>query len=153
MCRRSTPSAPASSCSLRRPTAIGSSWTVAASSQRTDVWRSRAASTTSRSADGASRAQSTSRVIVRPNSTHSVALILALGTSAHARPLESRSIEFRRADPQSIVIGTTFGPLSTHDGGATWSWYCPNAVGYGGMYNPDYTYAASGALFATTFNG
>ena len=41
----------------------------------------------------------------------------------------------------------------SHDGGRTWHWMCEAAVGYGGLWDPDYAYTADGALFATTFSG
>ncbi len=47
----------------------------------------------------------------------------------------------------------TFGLLITHDHGATWHWMCEDAVGYGGTYDPDYVYAETGSIFATTFDG
>lgn len=47
----------------------------------------------------------------------------------------------------------TFGLLLSHDGGTTWQWMCETAVGYGGLWDPDYAYSSSGALFATTFSG
>ncbi len=76
------------------------------------------------------------------------------GTSfANGRPASVRSVSFQPAHPQRVVAGATFGLLVSDDGGATWRWMCEQAVGYGGTYDPDYAYAASGAVFATTFDG
>ena len=74
--------------------------------------------------------------------------------TAAGRPPQVMTIDVRPGGPtQDILAGTTFGPLVSHDGGTTWSWYCPQAVGYGGLYDPDYAYSASGTMFAPTFNG
>jgi MYXO-CTERM domain-containing protein len=54
---------------------------------------------------------------------------------------------------QHIMAGATFGLLRSDDAGATWHWYCEKTVGYGGTYDPDYVYTASGAVFGTTFDG
>jgi hypothetical protein len=47
----------------------------------------------------------------------------------------------------------TFGLVISHDGGATWQWMCEAAVGYGGLYDPFYSYTESSKIFATTFAG
>lgn len=81
-------------------------------------------------------------------------LLLAAGVAhANGRPEATSTIHFRPGNPQDVVAGMTFGVLLSHDGGTTWQWMCENAVGYGGMYDPDYAYTTSGALFATTFDG
>lgn len=84
-----------------------------------------------------------------------VACLLLASTPARAdgpdpAPL---SIHFRRGNEQYIAAGTTHGLIVSEDGGATWHWMCEGAVGYGGNFIPDYVYAASGALFATSFDG
>jgi hypothetical protein len=73
--------------------------------------------------------------------------------AANGRPPAASTIHFRQGHETDIVIGLTFGLVASHDGGATWQWMCEKAVGYGGMYDPDYSYSQSGALFATTFDG
>jgi hypothetical protein len=85
-----------------------------------------------------------------------VAVVLAaLAATAYAngRDPYTSTINFRRGNEQHIVAGMTFGVVVSHDGGATWQWMCERAVGYGGQYDPDYVYTATGALFATTFSG
>jgi hypothetical protein len=80
---------------------------------------------------------------------------LGLVTTAHANGRDpfTSTINFQRGNDQHIVAGMTFGVLVSKDGGATWQWMCERAVGYGGMYDPDYVYSSSGAVFATTFDG
>ena len=83
------------------------------------------------------------------------ALVCALAASAAAngRPAATSTINFRAGNEQHIVAGMTFGVTKTDDDGATWHWMCEDAVRYGGMYDPDYAYTSTGALFATTFIG
>jgi MYXO-CTERM domain-containing protein len=82
-------------------------------------------------------------------------LVLGLAASANAngRDPYTSTINFQRGNDQHIVAGMTFGVIMSKDGGATWQWMCERAVGYGGQYDPDYVYSASGAVFATTFDG
>ena len=63
------------------------------------------------------------------------------------------TINFKPGDPNEIAAGLTFGLVLSHDGRRSWHWMCEKAVGYGGLWDPDYAYTADGALFATTFSG
>ena len=83
------------------------------------------------------------------------ALVLALATGAYAngRPALTSTINFRQGHEQHVAAGMTLGMLITHDSGATWHWFCEDAILYSGMYDPDYAYTEPGALFATTFDG
>jgi hypothetical protein len=80
-------------------------------------------------------------------------LLVAKVAHANGRPSAVSTIHWRPGHPQDIAAGLTFGLVISHDGGASWQWMCEKAVGYGGVYDPDYAYTASGALFATTFTG
>jgi uncharacterized protein (TIGR03382 family) len=73
--------------------------------------------------------------------------------SANGRDPFTSSIHFRHGNDQHVIGGMTFGLTVSDDGGATWRWMCEAAVGYGGTYDPDYEFSASGAIFATTFDG
>jgi len=88
--------------------------------------------------------------------------MLAAGAVAHAngRPPASVDLHFRAyasptvdAKPQDVLAGMTWGLALSHDGGATWHWMCENAIGYGGVYDPDYEWLPNGAIVATTFDG
>lgn len=72
---------------------------------------------------------------------------------ANGRPAGTSTINFKQGDEQKIAAGMTFGMVESDDGGQTWHWMCEAAIRYGGMYDPDYAYTSSGALFATTFDG
>lgn len=80
---------------------------------------------------------------------------LALAGPAHAngRPPATSTINFRAGSSTDIAAGMTFGLMMSSDGGETWHWVCEDAIGYGGTFDPDYVYTASGALLATTFEG
>jgi len=82
-------------------------------------------------------------------------LVLGLAATANAngRDPYTSTINFQRGNDQHIVAGMTFGVVTSKDGGANWEWMCERAVGYGGQYDPDYVYSATGAVFATTFDG
>jgi len=82
-----------------------------------------------------------------------VVIAVSATASANGRAPDTSSINFRHGDDTKIAVGTTFGLVLSSDGGATWSYVCENAIGYGGSYDPDYVYALDGSLFATTFEG
>jgi hypothetical protein len=52
-----------------------------------------------------------------------------------------------------VLLPSTFGLLVSSSGGDSFEWICENNVGYGGTYDPDYSIAADGSLWATTFEG
>ena len=72
---------------------------------------------------------------------------------ANGRPPGASTINFRQTHEQDVIAGLTFGAAISHDGGATWHWFCEDAIGYGGMYDPDYAYSRTGKIFATTTPG
>lgn len=80
------------------------------------------------------------------------AIVLATSSlaAANGRHEAAVSINVRQGNEQHVAVGTTFGLLLTHDGGATWTWMCESSMMYGGTHDPDFAYSASGALFATT---
>ncbi len=80
-------------------------------------------------------------------------VLAALPAQADGTDPGALSIHFRRGNEQYIAAGTTHGLIVSEDCGTTWHWMCEAAVGYGGNFMPDYVYAASGALFATSFDG
>ena len=84
-----------------------------------------------------------------------LALVLATAGLVHAngRAPNTSTINFRQGMEADIMAGMTFGAVVSHDGGATWHWFCEKAILYGGMYDPDYVYKANGNIFATTFDG
>src|SRR3569623_109440 len=78
---------------------------------------------------------------------------LAAPVFANGRAPGTSTIHFQEGHEEYIAAGMTFGLLLSHDSGATWHWMCETAVGYGGLWDPDYSYMNNGTLFATTFKG
>ncbi|HUS29333.1 MAG TPA: sialidase family protein [Kofleriaceae bacterium] len=78
---------------------------------------------------------------------------LASAAQANGRDPYTVTIHFKRGAENNIISGMTFGLVISHDGGTTWEWMCEKAIGYGGMWDPDYEYTSSDAIFATTFDG
>lgn len=81
-------------------------------------------------------------------------MVAAPGTAqANGRPPLSVKLEFRPGSTTDILVGVTFGLMVTDDDAVTWRWICESAVGFQGTFDPDYEYAATGTIFATTFDG
>src|SRR5688572_20857937 len=88
-----------------------------------------------------------------------VALALAIGAALSAAPRVGDAhpgvpftvaVHLDPGDHDVMGLQTSWGFLQTDDGGASWHWMCEDAIGYGGIYHPDFAYTASGRLFATT---
>ncbi|HEU4729917.1 MAG TPA: hypothetical protein VFT22_18600 [Kofleriaceae bacterium] len=75
------------------------------------------------------------------------------GAPANGRPPATSSISFQQGNDREIAVGLTFGLVLSHDGGKTWAWICEDAIGYSGIYDPHYSLAPTGTLFATSYNG
>jgi hypothetical protein len=57
-------------------------------------------------------------------------------------------------DPQHLVVRTTFGFISTRDGGAHWSWICEEIVGRIGTADPPIAVMGDGTIVvAVPFEG
>jgi len=59
-------------------------------------------------------------------------------------------VHFKPGDHQVLAEAVTWGLFTSQDGGQTWFWSCEEAVGFGGVYDPDYAFTRTGALLATT---
>jgi photosystem II stability/assembly factor-like uncharacterized protein len=83
-----------------------------------------------------------------------VGLALVLATAgvarANGRFPATVDVHFKPGDHQVMALQVTWGVIFTEDGGATWHWICEDAVGFGGVYDPDYTFDAEGNFYATT---
>jgi photosystem II stability/assembly factor-like uncharacterized protein len=77
-----------------------------------------------------------------------VVVVLTATASAHKRPASTISIEIR--DAQHLLAGTTFGAVTSDDGGATWHWTCEQGLHYQDPFDPDYAYAKDGAILEQT---
>ena len=81
------------------------------------------------------------------------ALVWSATAHANGRFPKSTNVFLQPGNPQTILLGVTFGLLISRDGGASFQWICEEAIGYGGTFDPDYAVAADGVIFATTFEG
>lgn len=88
-----------------------------------------------------------------------VALLVSLvgATSvaaAHGREPIVGAITFDPADPEHLLVRTTWALLESHDDGATFTWRCAAAVGYDRTTeDPPIAIVESGETFAGTFDG
>ena len=83
-----------------------------------------------------------------------LALVLATSVAhANGRPPLTNGIHFNPSDPHTLYVASTFGLLISHDDGCTMSWICEDNLGYGGVWDPKYSIATDGTIFATTFTG
>lgn len=82
--------------------------------------------------------------------TVAVALAAPGAARANGRFPQSIDVHFKPGDDQVMALQVTFGLIVTTDGGAHWRWVCEEAVGFGGVYDPDYAFTSSGLLLATT---
>jgi hypothetical protein len=56
-------------------------------------------------------------------------------------------------DAARVLVRTTFGILSSSDGGAHFDWICETGAGYGGGYDPGIAIAAGGSILAGVPDG
>jgi hypothetical protein len=86
-----------------------------------------------------------------------VILVALAATPAHAtdagRAPQSIALAQRPGAPDQLVMVTTFGLLTSHDGGARWAWTCDSTVGYGGAYLPQLVVTSGGSIVSTSFLG
>jgi hypothetical protein len=76
----------------------------------------------------------------------------AADSHANGRQPATTNVRFG-PDTDTIYVPVTFGLLKSSDAGASFRWVCETAIGYGGVFDPDYAVAADGSLYATTFEG
>jgi photosystem II stability/assembly factor-like uncharacterized protein len=73
---------------------------------------------------------------------------------AHGRETALGQIAFHPTDRDHIVIRTTWGFLTTRDGGTTWTWQCADAVFFDrASEDPSIALLPSRSLLAATFDG
>ena len=84
---------------------------------------------------------------------HLSLLLLALGAAparAHNGYPDTTSVTVRRGHPEQMWLGATFGAVVTQNGGASWHWVCPEALGYASWAPEHYLWQADGTLLAAT---
>lgn len=84
-------------------------------------------------------------------------LALLCGASSPARaehrfPAAS-AVVFDPHDSKTVYVRTTFGLVTTRDGGESWHWICEKAIGFSGNEDPAYVVTPKGTLVAGTSAG
>jgi hypothetical protein len=88
-----------------------------------------------------------------------LAILFALVSSneptarANGRFPAASQLVARPGDPSRLLLRTTYGLLTSSDGGTSWDWMCERAVGYGGNDDPSIAITGSGAFVVGMFNG
>ncbi len=77
----------------------------------------------------------------------------ATATHANGRFPATTNIHFDPAETETIYLAVTFGLLKSTDGGKSFRWVCETAIGYGGVFDPDYAVSPEGNIYANTFEG
>lgn len=80
--------------------------------------------------------------------------LAATSAEANGRFPAAVSVVESPDDPDTILVGATFGLLLSRNGGVTWHWVCEPALGYSSQWDPIYAVeAGSGTFAATTYRG
>ncbi len=86
-----------------------------------------------------------------------VALVAAVSLSrtglANGRFPAADQLVVDPADPQHMVVRTTFGLLVTRDEGNTWGWVCEEVIGYAQMTDPSLLVLRNGNILAGLADG
>ncbi len=78
------------------------------------------------------------------------ALLVPAAAHANGRFPDTIDVLFQPGDHDVLALQATWGLIISRDGGTTWRWICEEAVGFAGVYDPDYAFTSTGLLLATT---
>jgi photosystem II stability/assembly factor-like uncharacterized protein len=81
------------------------------------------------------------------------ASLIASSAEANGRFPRAQQLILDPGDPTHLVLRTTFGIVTSRDDGASWSWICEKAVGYGGVEDPAIAVSTGSAILAGHFSG
>ena len=76
------------------------------------------------------------------------ATLRAVPALAHAGLPETGNVTVRRGHPEDLFVGATFGAVVSRDGGQSWRWLCPEAMGYGSSLPDAFLWREDGVLLA-----
>jgi hypothetical protein len=94
------------------------------------------------------------RLVVRAALVLGALAALPAPAAANGRLPGMAELKFHPTDDDRFLIGSTLGLLVSDDGLATLRWVCEAAVGYGGMYDPTYSFHPSrDEIWSTTYDG
>jgi hypothetical protein len=72
---------------------------------------------------------------------------------ANGRPPRTTGVAFPTGQPGTILLPVTFGLLVSSDDGESFRWVCEAAIGYSGIFDPDYAVTADGVIHASSEDG
>lgn len=81
------------------------------------------------------------------------ALVVSPAARANGRFPRAQQLLEDPADPEHLILRTTYGVLRTQNAGQDWFWICERAIGYGGVEDPALGLTATGTLLAGVFDG
>jgi len=67
---------------------------------------------------------------------------------ANGRFPSAQHVEVDPEDPDHIVLRTTYGLVTTRDGGERWEWVCEESMSFAGVWDPPIGILSGGALVA-----
>ena len=82
-----------------------------------------------------------------------VVAALAGGAAANGRFPRAQQLVVDPANPDHLMLRSTYGLLLSEDAGQKWSWVCEQSVGYSGSEDPGVGITKDGALLAGMFDG
>ncbi len=81
-------------------------------------------------------------------------ITLVRGAEAHGRFPEAGMVAVSPTNPQLLLVRTTYGLVSSSDGGAQWRWICPEAIAFDAdKEDPAFVITANGAVAMGTLRG
>lgn len=92
-------------------------------------------------------------------------VVLAVAAAPHAaaaggllahpngRPPATTGVRFQPDGSEDVLLPVTFGLLISSDSGESFRWVCETAIGYSGIFDPDYAISADGAIYASSRDG
>ncbi len=80
-------------------------------------------------------------------------LVAADAARANGRFPSAEQLVVAPDDPAHIAVQVTYGFIRTRDAGASWTWTCEEAAGYGGVLDPAIALLQGGVLIAGVFDG
>lgn len=80
--------------------------------------------------------------------------LIAPAAAAHGRFPAAGLIAVQPGDSERLLVRSTYGVLTSGDGGETWSWLCPEAIGFDGdKEDPAVVITGNGSVAMGTFDG
>lgn len=79
--------------------------------------------------------------------------LAAVSASAHGALPQTLEVSVRPGHPDEVTVGTSFGLLVSRDRGASWSYLCEEAIGYGAGQIPTSVTLPSGTTFTGSIFG